>query len=436
MRFGQQEATNRTTMMGTRQASASFVRELAEALRRLYDPVRLRKSPLMRTFSLDQREDPTAALRRVLVNAIEALRPEAGVPLSAQAWRTYHVLIYRRVECCSQAGAAANLGLSIRQLRRDETLALQALAAYLWEHYHLGGKLEGPAKPLSSTQGETQLPHRGILTQELEWIEASLPAEPVDVHDLIRTALKVLRPLLQEAGIRADYSSAEDLPRVVVQTTVVRQALLRIITVAIQNVPGGEIRIETSTSNLDLTVSIRAIPGPTIGITPRVVDPKSLKTAYRLVALSGGSLGVRAGGAEGEAFIATLTLPVLGDIRVLVIDDNADMLQLVQRYLSGTRYRFIGVRDPMRALALAQKLSPHIVVMDVMLPEVDGWELLGRFRAHPQVGNIPVVLCSILPQEELALALGAADFISKPVRRQVLLSALDHQLDRQSKVSC
>jgi CheY-like chemotaxis protein len=64
----------------------------------------------------------------------------------------------------------------------------------------------------------------------------------------------------------------------------------------------------------------------------------------------------------------------------------------------------------------------------VMMPNVDGWELLGRLRQHPSTADIPVLVCTILPQETLALSLGASAFVRKPITRQVFLSALDHQL--------
>ena len=115
---------------------------------------------------------------------------------------------------------------------------------------------------------------------------------------------------------------------------------------------------------------------------------------------------------------------------VLVIDDNVDTLQLMQRYLSNSRYHFVGASDPEQALALAEELSPAIIVLDVMLPGVDGWELLGRLREHPKTSEIPVIVCTILPQRQLALMLGAAEFIRKPVTRRILLSALDRQVDR------
>jgi CheY-like chemotaxis protein len=90
----------------------------------------------------------------------------------------------------------------------------------------------------------------------------------------------------------------------------------------------------------------------------------------------------------------------------------------------------LGESDPKQALALAEESLPEIIVLDMMLPDVDGWELLGRFRAHPRIGDSSVIVCTILPQKQLALSLGAADFLSKPLSRQNLLSALNTQADR------
>jgi CheY-like chemotaxis protein len=102
---------------------------------------------------------------------------------------------------------------------------------------------------------------------------------------------------------------------------------------------------------------------------------------------------------------------------------------MLQRYTSGTRYRLVGTQDPEESLSLAEKISPQIIVLDVMMPQVDGWRVLGRLRQHPLTEHVPVIVCSILAQEELALSLGASGFVHKPVTRQAFLAALDRQID-------
>ena len=125
--------------------------------------------------------------------------------------------------------------------------------------------------------------------------------------------------------------------------------------------------------------------------------------------------------------LVCLSLPAAPQVPVLVIDDNADTLQLLERYLAGSCDRFSAVHDPQQALPAAEVERPAIIVLDVMLPGLDGWELLGRLREHPGLQGVPILVCTILPQEQLALGLGAAGFLRKPVSREAFLAALDAQ---------
>ena len=108
---------------------------------------------------------------------------------------------------------------------------------------------------------------------------------------------------------------------------------------------------------------------------------EALEMAREFAGLCGGRLTVAPQTAETGSFSAVLALPVTQQIEVLVVDDNLDTLRLMQRYLEGTRYRFLGAHDPEGALALAEAQPPRIIVLDVMMPGIDDWELLGRFRA-------------------------------------------------------
>ena len=149
-----------------------------------------------------------------------------------------------------------------------------------------------------------------------------------------------------------------------------------------------------------------------------------LEQARQLTELCGGELVISE---EADTFTMTLRLPAVERLRVLVIDDNADTLQLMQRFVLGTRYALVGTQDPEEAFEMATRHSPHVIVLDVMMPQVDGWRLLGRLRQHPQTASLPVIVCTILAQEELALHLGANSFVRKPVTRQAFLEALDQQ---------
>jgi CheY-like chemotaxis protein len=253
---------------------------------------------------------------------------------------------------------------------------------------------------------------------------------------MIQAALKAVGPLIEVSGVRVESYLPESLPRLAVQLTAIRQALLNILTAAVRCVPGGRVSIKAEVLRWDVCVNICPLAGHVVSYSLSHDDLERLEMARQLVELAGGSLVVMPGQDQKQPFNVRLVLSAAEQISVLVIDDNADTLQLLQRYLTGTRYRFVGARDPDRVFALAEELSPQIIVLDVMLPRVDGWEFMGRLREHPQTRGVPVIVCTILPQEELAFALGAAGFIRKPINRKSFLSALDRQVSLLPRESC
>jgi CheY-like chemotaxis protein len=108
---------------------------------------------------------------------------------------------------------------------------------------------------------------------------------------------------------------------------------------------------------------------------------------------------------------------------ILLIDDHADTADLLQRYTEGTHYRLITCPNPMGALAVAEEQQPLLILLDVMMPRMDGWEVLTRLKQHEATAAIPVYVCTVLDQAELALSLGADGFLRKPLTRQALLEA-------------
>jgi CheY-like chemotaxis protein len=119
-----------------------------------------------------------------------------------------------------------------------------------------------------------------------------------------------------------------------------------------------------------------------------------------------------------------LAFPVAPGATVLVVDDNPDLARLFQRYLVGTKYQVVSATTGQRALELASELHPIAITLDLMMPSQDGWELLQNLLRGPQTRGMPVIVCSVLPSRALALALGASQFLAKPVTRESLLAVL------------
>ncbi len=405
-------------------AAASLVRQLHRALLDLYDPGELARSPLLELFSIAEQADPSAALRRLLLEGIEGLKPPDSLPPQANAWRTYRILMHRYVQQIAQREIAASLGFSVRQLQRHEQVALQALADYLWARHGLELKARTPAESMGKAPAATS----GATSREMQRLRTSFGSEAVSIAELVRSGLKTVTPLLAAARVEVTSTLPEGLPRLAVQTIPMRQALVSLLTVAAHCAPGGRVEISALGEPFQVRVLIRSAVsgGPPLSLGAE--DSDNLAMARQLVALSGGSLELASQARAEALFAATLVLPAAQQLGVLVIDDNVDALQLCERYLEGTRYSFVGARDPEQALALARDLVPKAIVLDVMLPGMDGWDVLGRLREHPATRKVPVIVSTILPHGQLALTLGAAAFLRKPVSREALLEALDAQV--------
>jgi CheY-like chemotaxis protein len=413
----------------------AFIGALRRALHHLYDAIELRRSALLPMFGLNGPAG-VSTLRRMLEDAIEALKPAPGLSPQSDAWRTYRVLYHRYVEQFDQQSVAVNLGLSIRQLRRQEQLALHTLADWLIEQHGLALEddlADVDSSPLAPQEdaddgeedgtGSTAEKPTGV-TSELKWAERFFPNQQIAVDDVVRSAIQTMQPMMDAASVVVHCDIPAHMPRALAPAVSVRQIVLNLMLAAIRSSNEREMHIACGHTASHVWIKIQPVA------LPAGQDEEGLSLAARLATISGGHLEY--GHSSDAAQPAILVLPVAEQQPVLAIDDNADSLHLLERYLSDSRYRLIGTRDPAQALPLAERVRPHAIILDVMLPEMDGWEVLGRLRENPATRHIPVIVCTILPQEALALTLGAAGFIRKPISRERLLWELDRQTQAEA----
>lgn len=396
--------------MARRPSPAEFKIALRDALAGLYDPGTLASSPLICWLCLADESDPPRALLALLSQAIESRKPQAGAPPQSNAWRIYHILRQRYVECYPPSHIAAGLGLGTRQVRRLHALAIDVLGDYLY------GRCPQTATAPTAAAAEPG-------DRELEALGAT-PLEAADATALLAAALDLLEPVARREAVAVQQALPADLPLVAVQRVPVRHAFLAVLTAALRSAAGGSITVtgEAAAACVHLRIDLRSADES----APVNLDAEQVAIARQLLHLSGGALALPPP-SPAQATVA-IRLPVVADVPVAVIDDNSDALQLFRRYLDGTRYRFVGTSDPQQALALVAESAARLVVLDLMLPQVDGWELLSRLREHPNTRHIPVVICTVLPEEELALLFGAAALLRKPVTQAGLLAALDRAL--------
>ena len=110
---------------------------------------------------------------------------------------------------------------------------------------------------------------------------------------------------------------------------------------------------------------------------------------------------------------------------VLVIDDDADALDLVDRILTKEGFGTILAKDPRTGLRLARTTPPALIILDVLLPDMDGWQVLSELKADSRLRSCPVIVQSIVDDRARGLELGAADYLVKPIDRDSLMQAIE-----------
>ncbi len=404
----------------------TFERHVEDALAHLFDHFYLQFHPLAGLLAADA---PPAqrgrTLSRVLVDAIERLKPGQGVPDNSLAWRKYHYISFRYVQAVPPDQLSRQLGVSDRQGRRDHRQALDALCTLLWDDYQAlrtRTVIKAPADAaasdaVGSTSAETS---SSDVESELLRLGRVAPRTACQLSDVIDGALGTTRPLLAQHECQVTLDVPRTIAPVAINPLILREIIIGLITYAADLARRSGVLIratEAGPRNL-LNVSVKS-QGP-------LDDTTILSTMRRLAEMQGARLSVARDVSEGSLAV-TLDLPVAERATVLVIDDNPDVVLLFRRYL-GQTYRLVQATTADEALALAEELKPSLITLDVMMPGLDGWQILERLKRNAATSAIPVVVCSILIEPSLAQALGADAYLPKPIDPLMLRATLDRHL--------
>jgi signal transduction histidine kinase/CheY-like chemotaxis protein len=166
-----------------------------------------------------------------------------------------------------------------------------------------------------------------------------------------------------------------------------------------------------------------------------------LTITRHFASMLGGTIQVTSKPGEGSSFIMTLpdqplaaaapVAPALpasapaeegSGLTVLVVDDDPAVHDLLTATLTKENYRLLHARDGAEALEILRKTPPDVVTLDVMMPKVDGWSVLGMMKSDPALDHIPVIMVTIVDDRNLGYSLGASEFMTKPIDRARLLA--------------
>jgi CheY-like chemotaxis protein len=383
-----------------------FTEQVKQVLAHLYDFPYLQTHPLAGQLAeLEQGDEQSRgqALRRLHLTAIERLNPDGNVPFGAPHARLYNLLQMHYVEALTIGECAAELNISVRQAYRDLRRAEASVATILWETFSTN-KTQLRAVQLSSIQKE---------------VERFEPAPmSLDLCLLVRRVQSTIERLAQQRFVTLAVHLPADPVVVIADIAVSQQVLTMIWSHAVQH---AEQRMDVVLAQqadkvtLDFRYQTRATRanGHELNI---LTQQLAQKMGWRLALLRQ---------EDGEV---TIHVEVRVDSpTVLVIDDNQGLVELLERYLTDRTWRVISASNGKDGLALAQSFQPDAIVLDVMMPGIDGWEVLQLLKSGNETSAIPVIICSVFNDPELALSLGADSVLPKPVSRNQVLNAL-HQL--------
>lgn len=301
----------------------------------------------------------------------------------------------------------------------------------------------------------------------------------VRLQSVIDTVLPTVEPLAQSKGLVMRMEIDEPSPSLVVDELRLRQILVNLLNNAVKFTHQGEVVIRTInvmvrdglTKNMHLPDTIHltdgqwvciAVADTGIGIRPedqsaifdefRQADGSvtreyggtglGLAITRRLAQMHKGHIWVESAVGQGSIFSVVLpvqmqplsisrqtaTAEVVGR-RVLIIDDNTEDADILRAYLKQAGYTAHHITDGRNAVQVTRDIQPDVILVDLLLGGLSGWQVIDQLRADSVVGKIPVIVVSVIDQQPIGFELGISHHLVKPVTQEALLAALQRAID-------
>jgi Amt family ammonium transporter len=311
---------------------------------------------------------------------------------------------------------------------------------------------------------------------DLSKIEAGrmeLFLETFDIKQVIEEVTNTVQPLVEKNSNILETRLDDQLGTMYADLTKVRQTLFNLLSNASKFTERGQIKLEvrreiTTTPEQPQRIIFK-VSDNGIGMSPEQMqklfqdftqaDPSTtrkyggtglgLAISRRFCQIMGGDISVESEIGRGSTFTVWLPLIVIdpviearntGEIPqvieaasvttsgeldiILVIDDDPTARDLMQRFLHKEGFQVVTASSGDAGLQLARELKPAAITLDVMMPGMDGWAVLTRLKADPELAHIPVVMLTMVDNKNLGYALGASDYLTKPIDRDHLIKLL------------
>jgi PAS domain S-box-containing protein len=308
----------------------------------------------------------------------------------------------------------------------------------------------------------------GLINQvlDLSKIEAGkmeLFVEAFDIAPMIRDIVGTVDPLVQKNANTLEVRCADDLGTMRADLTKVRQTLFNLLSNACKFTERGTITLDVAREQMDGGPGITFRVSDTgIGMTPEQMGKLfqtfaqadasttrkyggtglGLAISRQFCQMMGGDITVESVLGEGSTFTIRLPAEVVdwrpapaprgegavpmprGGPTVLVIDDDPTVHDLIRRFLSKEGFGMVAAMGGEEGLRLAKELRPTVITLDVLMPGMDGWAVLTALKADAATADIPVIMLTIMDEKQMGYALGAVDYLTKPVEWERLAAVL------------
>jgi len=302
---------------------------------------------------------------------------------------------------------------------------------------------------------------------DLSKIEAGkmeLYLETFEVRPVLDTVLTTVAPLVEKRANRLELDLADALGIMRSDVTRVRQVLLNLLSNATKFAEGGTITLRACRDDGDMLEF--EVQDTGIGMTEEQLSKLfeafsqadvstsakyggtglGLAISKKFCEMMGGDIAVRSAPGVGTTF--TVRLPASAPERsaesaspagmgegavVLVIDDDPAVRALMRRFLTKDGFRVAEAADGRDGLRLASEIRPDAITLDVLMPGMDGWAVLSALKNDPALADVPVVMLSIVDEKNMGFALGASEYLTKPIDRERLAAVLERYANRDSR---
>jgi CheY-like chemotaxis protein len=405
---------------------AQFRSTLKDILNHLADTAYLENSSLANVLLSDEESKQAnriQLLRNKISEGIDVLRPPEDIPVHVAEWRCYRILTLRYLRGMDLYLIEDELGLSQRQVQRDLKKGIDALASFLWE------RCQSVQGSFDADDADTDIASE---TYDLDLIKKELKNWEItfdlfNLSQIIEQALQLCEVMLKtDLRSRVDFRGVDQGINVRVDQILTKQGMYKILSMTGAGAHDTSIVMHTRKLNeffIELSVKFDH---------SHPLSYNNWEIAQLFYTIQG--VNHKLAELPGQTTISII-LPLTHQNSCLVIDDVVSVRRLIERMLGSYGIQVFGLDDAGQALTLAQLMKPDFILLDILMPKMDGWELIKLLKSHPDTSSIPVIICSVLNEPELSRAVGAEGYIRKPINRLELIHTLQELdiIDREVK---